>query len=78
MITRYCRNAFLCDCMYNLIRSRLQIWNYHCSISIKNISIIHNREFDEGVLAIEFYELEPMKKAVELLRHHRYMVWDND
>lgn len=48
------------------------------SISIKNISIVHNREFEEGVLAIEFYEQEPMKKAVGLLRHHRYMVWDSD
>ena len=25
-------------------------------ISIKNIGIIHNREFEEGVLRIEFYE----------------------
>ena len=25
-------------------------------ISIKNIGIIHNREFEEGVLKIEFYD----------------------
>ena len=25
-------------------------------ISIKNIGIIHNREFEEGVLRIEFYD----------------------
>ncbi len=47
-------------------------------ISIKNISIIHNRSFEQGVLGIEFYEEEPMKKAVLLLRHHRYTVWENN
>lgn len=48
------------------------------SISLKNISIVHNREYEQGALAIEFYEEEPMKKAVALLRHHRYTVWEND
>lgn len=48
------------------------------SISIKNISIVHNRVYDQGALAIEFYERDPMKKAVELLRHYRYTVWEND
>ena len=47
-------------------------------ISIKNISIIHNRSYEQGALAIEFYEDEPMKKAIALLRHHRYTVWEND
>lgn len=44
-------------------------------ISIKNIGIVHNREFDEGVLRIEFYEEEPSLKAAEILRQHRYQVW---
>ena len=47
-------------------------------ISIKNISIIHNRSYEQGALAIEFYEEEPMRKAITLLRHHRYTVWEND
>ena len=44
-------------------------------ISIKNIGIVHNREFDEGVLQIEFYEEEPSLRAAEILRQHRYQVW---
>lgn len=44
-------------------------------ISIKNIGIVHNREFDEGVLKIEFYEEGPSLKAAEILRQHRYQVW---
>ena len=44
-------------------------------ISIKNIGIVHNREFEEGVLRIEFYEEEPSLKAAEILRQHRYQVW---
>ncbi len=44
-------------------------------ISIKNIGIVHNREFEEGVLRIEFYEEEPSVKAAEILRQHRYQVW---
>ena len=48
------------------------------SISIKNISIIHNRAYEQGALAIEFYRRKSMEKAVRLLRHHRYTVWEND
>lgn len=44
-------------------------------ISIKNIGIVHNREFDEGVLQIEFYEEEPSLKAAAVLEQHRYKVW---
>ncbi len=44
-------------------------------ISIKNIGIVHNREFEEGVLRIEFYEEEPSLRAAEILRQHRYQVW---
>ena len=47
-------------------------------ISIKNISIIHNRIYEQGALAIEFYRKEAMEKAVNLLRHYRYTVWEND
>ncbi|MCD7737105.1 MAG: prephenate dehydrogenase/arogenate dehydrogenase family protein, partial [Lachnospiraceae bacterium] len=45
-------------------------------ISIKNIGIVHSREFEEGVLRIEFYEEEPSRAAAELLRQHRYQIWE--
>ena len=45
-------------------------------ISIKNIQILHNREFEEGVLRIEFYDEESSVRAAALLRHHRYQIWD--
>lgn len=48
------------------------------AISIKNVSIVHNRIYEQGALAIEFYERNPMKKAVALLRHHRYTVWEHE
>ncbi len=44
-------------------------------ISIKNIGIVHNLEFEEGVLQIEFYEEEPSLRAADVLRQHRYQVW---
>ncbi len=47
-------------------------------ISIKNIGIVHNREFEEGVLNIEFYDGESAIKAAAILRHHRYQVWERD
>ena len=48
------------------------------AISIKNISIVHNRMYEQGALAIEFYQEEPMRRAIGLLRHYRYTVWEND
>ena len=46
------------------------------NISIKNIGIIHNREFQEGVLHIEFYEERSRKEAVELLRSCQYTIYE--
>ncbi len=46
------------------------------NISIKNIGIIHNREFEEGVLRIEFYEEEASVKATALLQKYRYIVYE--
>ena len=46
------------------------------NINIKNIGIIHNREFEEGVLRIEFYEEASSTKAVELLQKYRYVVYE--
>lgn len=45
------------------------------NISIKNIGIIHNREFEEGVLQIEFYEEEAMERAYSLLQKRNYIVY---
>jgi prephenate dehydrogenase len=45
-------------------------------ISIKNIGIIHNREFEEGVLRIEFYEEAAQEKAKSLLRRYNYRVYE--
>ena len=43
-------------------------------ISIKNIGIVHNREFEEGVLRIEFYEERSKQDAAELLHEEKYVV----
>ena len=45
-------------------------------ISIKNIGIVHNRQFEEAVLYVEFYEEEALKKAVNLLRKYRYTIYE--
>ncbi|QFJ55684.1 prephenate dehydrogenase [Pseudobutyrivibrio xylanivorans] len=46
----------------------------NADISVKNIDIIHNREFEPGVLRIEFYTDEAMKKAQTVLTHNNYYV----
>jgi prephenate dehydrogenase len=45
-------------------------------ISIKNIGIIHNREFVEGALRIEFYDEDSSKRAIALLLKYRYTVYE--
>lgn len=45
-------------------------------ISIKNLGIIHNREFEEGVLQIEFYDQQAVDSAVTLLRSLQYTVYE--
>ena len=44
-------------------------------ISIKNIGIAHNRESEDGVLRIEFYEEASIEKAEKLLGSRGYMVF---
>lgn len=46
------------------------------NINIKNIGIIHNREFEEGALRIEFYDEEASVKAVKLLQKFHYIVYE--
>ena len=45
-------------------------------ISIKNIGIVHNREFEEGVLRIEFHDEDSSAKAAALLQKYRYIVYE--
>lgn len=47
-------------------------------ISIKNIGIIHNREFEEGVLRIEFYEEDAQVKAITLLSRYNYRIYERN
>ena len=44
------------------------------NISIKNIGIVHNREFEEGVLEIILYDEESCTRAAEVLRERNYTV----
>lgn len=44
-------------------------------ISIKNIGIVHNRESENGVLRIEFYEEDSIGKAEEILGAKGYTVY---
>ncbi len=47
-------------------------------ISIKNIGIVHNREFQQGVLQVEFYDRDAYNKAIVLLNRHHYTVYTPD
>lgn len=46
------------------------------SISIKNIGIINNREFEEGVLKIVLYDDESAKKARKVMKNYNYEVYE--
>ena len=45
-------------------------------ITIKNIGIVHNREFEDAVLMVEFYDAESKEHAINELRRYRYTVYD--
>lgn len=47
-------------------------------ISIKNIGIIHNREFEEGVLQIEFYDQIALESAVVLFQELGYPIYQRN
>ncbi|MCM1127487.1 MAG: prephenate dehydrogenase [Lachnospiraceae bacterium] len=44
-------------------------------ISIKNIGITHNREQDDGVLKVEFYQEESIEQAAQILSAKGYTVY---
>ncbi len=43
-------------------------------LNIQNIGIIHNREFEEGVLRIEFYDGKAQEDAIRILKQRNYIV----
>jgi prephenate dehydrogenase len=45
------------------------------SVNIKNIGIIHNREYEEGVLRIEFYDQNALDHAVVILEEKNYKIY---
>ena len=45
------------------------------NISIKNIGIIHNREFEHGALHIEFYDESSLHNAILLLKEQNYTLF---
>lgn len=45
-------------------------------INLKNIGIVHSREFIEAVLRIEFYDETAMKQAADILRRYRYVIYE--
>ncbi|MBQ8041257.1 MAG: prephenate dehydrogenase, partial [Lachnospiraceae bacterium] len=44
-------------------------------INLKNMGIVHNREFEEGVLRIEFYDEASLKQAISILRNENYTIF---
>lgn len=46
-------------------------------ISIRNIGIVHNRAFEQGVLRVEFYSGDSLKAAAALLTSRDYKVYDS-
>jgi len=46
------------------------------NLSIKNIGIIHNREFEDGVLHLEMYDADSLADAVALLKRHHYTIYE--
>ena len=45
-------------------------------ISLKNIGIVHSREFIEAVLRIEFYDEDSAANASKLLQKYRYVIYE--
>ncbi len=44
-------------------------------INLKNMGIVHNREFEEGVLRIEFYDEYSLKQAISVLEETEYTIY---
>ena len=46
------------------------------NISIKNIGILHNREYQSGAMHIEFYDNATLEKAKDLLKNNAYTIYE--
>lgn len=46
------------------------------NISIKNIGILHNREYQSGAMHIEVYDNASLEKAKELLKKNDYVIYE--
>ena len=57
----------------SIARTSVILAKHH--ISIKNIGIMHNREFLEGVLRIEFYDEAAQQSAIKLLQEKDYKIY---
>ena len=44
-------------------------------INLKNMGIVHNREFEEGVLRIEFYDEASLKEGISVLKETEYTIY---
>ncbi len=47
-------------------------------ISLKNIEIIHNREYKQGALLIDFYDEQSAKKAYTILNNNGYTIFKQE
>lgn len=47
-------------------------------VSIKNIGILHNREFEQGALNIEFYDAQALDTAISVLKRFNYHIYERD
>ncbi|SDB09012.1 prephenate dehydrogenase [Eubacterium oxidoreducens] len=45
-------------------------------LSIKNIGIIHNREYEQGVLRLSFYDNRSYNEAIEVLQGYNYTIYE--
>lgn len=45
-------------------------------INIKNITLVHNREFEQGVLSLEFNGPDAKNDAITLLKKHGYTIYE--
>ena len=45
-------------------------------ISIRNIGIVHNRDFEQGALGVEFYNENAQKAAVSVLKEKKYRIYE--
>ena len=46
------------------------------NISIKNIGILHNREYQSGAMHIEVYDDAALEKAKILLTNNNYTIYE--